>query len=996
MAINFKTDQNGLYADPLNGAIIKGDRNNTNLTFQYINDDTFVGDPYGNIYSIPGGSTDINIPGQTVFETPANKNKKMNTLQTGGAASNQQQQIVQQVAQMLQQGANPQDVMKQLVKAGIPAKDAEKLLTSIIQQMQAGQQQMASEDTGAQEPQSMMARYGGDQDIDFYYRKAQEGGEGNPQQQIMQLMQQIAQALQQGADPQEIMQQLVEMGVPEQQAQQMIQGVMQQLQQQGGGDQQQAPSPEEQEAMMGQQDQEGMMEQEQEMQGQGMMAEGGEPCFDCFDHYNPSPQAQNLNWFYKEQGGQAYDEAFPQAQTYLPYMRKGETRPNFMFEMGGQSDIDKAYQIMKKGGFDMNPKKKKGGKFNHLDEFKKFLEQGGGLNTYAPGGDTYNDPNNTYKDPSGQNREIKFDPNTNDWYYMENGEMMDVSYEDQQKLDQQYGSNPGTIASNKTPGTPGTTNTNNQIANDQYQQQIDQYNQLRGSYAAGQNLTQLLGPKGGAAATLLSGLTGLGAMGMGMGLGMGPGKSKFKAKVMPGEKRGLFNRWDIKPKGQAAIDTVPEYFGYMKGLYANQGAAGAGTTPGGTPATTPGGAPGAGGTDPNATTTNQDTTNAANASTSNPLQDRMNAMMSDLNFNPDAYNNQKRALRHYERGINDKNYRGKGWDYDQNINNPEYTNMLNDDTFDSTRYNNLERAQRQYTRGINSDPGANQLEGINNLKGKGWEGTRNQMTQNLTLQMANDPAFNASLYRNDEKALRDWMRGSDANNSDMSGKGYDDYNYRHRFDDPKFTKIRDWNRLKEDAEPSFNYDMYDNPDRALRHFIRGRGKGWTPKNLGYGTGYEYGGMTEYAPGGTSWGAGPDWKFVTHTPTNVNGAYAFQRGALNQMDESNKYNAQLKNLQSKTTLNLQPFAQTAGKSENYLGTLNARANNPDRTNQPGNFSVDAFMPRLLNNVTAKTKTGGSILDYYEDGAEVDLDDMTPQERAQFIRAVYEAGGSVEYI
>ena len=305
MAIDFKTDQNGLYADPLNGAIIKGDKNYTDLTFKYINDDTFVGDPYGNIYSIPGGSTDVNIPGQKVFEIPANKNKKMNTLQSGGAASNQQQQIVQQVAQMLQQGANPQDVMKQLVKAGIPAKEAEKLLTSIIEQMQAAQQQqqMGAEDDGSEESQNMMARYGGDQDIDFYYRKAQEGGQGNAQQQMMQLMQQIAQALQQGADPQQIMQQLVEMGIPEQQAQQMIQSVMEQMQQQGGPEQEQAPNPEEQEAMMGQQDQEGMMEQEQEMQGQdqGMMAEGGEPCFDCFDHYNPSPQAQNLNWFYKEQ-----------------------------------------------------------------------------------------------------------------------------------------------------------------------------------------------------------------------------------------------------------------------------------------------------------------------------------------------------------------------------------------------------------------------------------------------------------------------------------------------------------------------------------------------------------------------------------------------------------------------------------------------------------------------------------------------------------------------
>jgi hypothetical protein len=128
------------------------------------------------------------------------------------------------------------------------------------------------------------------------------------------------------------------------------------------------------------------------------LEEGGQPCFDCFDNYNPSPQAQNLNWFYKEHGGEAFPqaneyptdwasysgnqykgggEAFPQAQTYLPYDREGETRPNFMFEMGGESDITKAYQMMKKGGFDMNPKKKKGGKFDHLEAFQKYLQDGG-------------------------------------------------------------------------------------------------------------------------------------------------------------------------------------------------------------------------------------------------------------------------------------------------------------------------------------------------------------------------------------------------------------------------------------------------------------------------------------------------------------------------------------------------------------------------------------------------------------------------------------------
>lgn len=245
--------------------------------------------------------------------------------------------------------------------------------------------------------------------------KAQRGG--SQEQQIQQLIAMYAQM--KGVSPEEIIKQLQQLPKDQQQkalqsiAQEVQQAMAQQQQQQQMG-QQQEVGPEQQEAMMGQQDQENPQEQEQEMAGQGMMEEGGEPCFGCYDHYNPSPQAQNLNWYYKKQGGPfavantyptdwaSYSgnqyaiggntvlQSDPNAQTYLPYMRKGETRPNFMFaeggdttdQWGGQSDIDRAYQMMKKGGFAMNPKKKKGGKFNHLDEFRKYLEKGGGLKKY--------------------------------------------------------------------------------------------------------------------------------------------------------------------------------------------------------------------------------------------------------------------------------------------------------------------------------------------------------------------------------------------------------------------------------------------------------------------------------------------------------------------------------------------------------------------------------------------------------------------------------------
>lgn len=48
--------------------------------------------------------------------------------------------------------------------------------------------------------------------------------------QLQEIMQQVAEMLQQGADPQQIMEQLIEAGIPEDQALQMIQGVMEQMQ----------------------------------------------------------------------------------------------------------------------------------------------------------------------------------------------------------------------------------------------------------------------------------------------------------------------------------------------------------------------------------------------------------------------------------------------------------------------------------------------------------------------------------------------------------------------------------------------------------------------------------------------------------------------------------------------------------------------------------------------------------------------------------------------
>lgn len=88
----------------------------------------------------------------------------------------------------------------------------------------------------------------------------QDGGQQLPQdsqpqpqqgeQQVQQILQAIAGALSQGINPSEILQELVAMGIPEQEASQMIEFVMQQMNQQQQVSSQQPQQPAQQEPMM--------------------------------------------------------------------------------------------------------------------------------------------------------------------------------------------------------------------------------------------------------------------------------------------------------------------------------------------------------------------------------------------------------------------------------------------------------------------------------------------------------------------------------------------------------------------------------------------------------------------------------------------------------------------------------------------------------------------------------------------------------------------------
>ena len=113
--------------------------------------------------------------------------------------NNQEEVDANQIAEALQQGADPNQVIQQLLEMGVPQEQAVQLVQSIMEQIQAPQQ----------------------------------GGDMN------QVMQQVAQAIQQGADPNEVAQQLIQSGIPQEQVVQIIEQVMAQMQpeqqmQQGG------------------------------------------------------------------------------------------------------------------------------------------------------------------------------------------------------------------------------------------------------------------------------------------------------------------------------------------------------------------------------------------------------------------------------------------------------------------------------------------------------------------------------------------------------------------------------------------------------------------------------------------------------------------------------------------------------------------------------------------------------------------------------------------
>lgn len=125
------------------------------------------------------------------------------------------QVIMQQVAEALQQGADPQAIAQQLMQMGLPQGQINQIMQAVTQQTQASFQEGGIQEAQAQ--QGQMPPQEAPQQVD-------------PQA----IMGQIAEALQQGVPIEQIQQQMVQMGIPQEQIAQIIQAVMQQVQPQQG------------------------------------------------------------------------------------------------------------------------------------------------------------------------------------------------------------------------------------------------------------------------------------------------------------------------------------------------------------------------------------------------------------------------------------------------------------------------------------------------------------------------------------------------------------------------------------------------------------------------------------------------------------------------------------------------------------------------------------------------------------------------------------------
>ena len=240
-----------------------------------------------------------------------------------GQGQDEMSQIIQEVTSALERGAQPSDVVMSLLENGLRPEDivqiflqlgasneeASSLVEQVMSQSQGAQQnpmgqqeQMPQENADPRMSQEEMMMMGGMRRL----KRGQEGMEqqGGQDQQMMQIMQQISQALEKGAEPQEIISQLlqsqmppqqieqifVQLGMPQDQVKQLVMGVIQQMQGGQGQDPRQQMDPRQQqmsEEQMSMQQQDPRQMEQAPMAAYGMSMGGYDmPFYDI-------PQASN-------------------------------------------------------------------------------------------------------------------------------------------------------------------------------------------------------------------------------------------------------------------------------------------------------------------------------------------------------------------------------------------------------------------------------------------------------------------------------------------------------------------------------------------------------------------------------------------------------------------------------------------------------------------------------------------------------------------------------
>jgi hypothetical protein len=150
-----------------------------------------------------------------------------NVAQQGGEQQAQIAQIVEAYAQA--SGQDPQQIMEQLQQ--MPPEEQQQALQMMMQELQGSQEQ------GNIQEEQMMAQQGGLLEMATKFGISPERAEelirmqmGGQQDQMQEIMQQVARALQSGASPDEVIEQLLKIGIPQEEVQQIVQQVMSEIQ----------------------------------------------------------------------------------------------------------------------------------------------------------------------------------------------------------------------------------------------------------------------------------------------------------------------------------------------------------------------------------------------------------------------------------------------------------------------------------------------------------------------------------------------------------------------------------------------------------------------------------------------------------------------------------------------------------------------------------------------------------------------------------------------